>query len=98
MSSDFKNPSFKIENETRLYFQPNERFPVNYRLKGDFIISYVILPLEKINKDKKLPIKSITVGPCKEQYLVGKSISDFVRSRGYEIEITHSDIPYSERR
>lgn len=98
MCSDFKNPSFHLENETRLHYRPKKDDQINFRLKGNFIISYIALPLQKINNNKKFPIKSITVGPCKEQSLVRKSVSDFVRSRGYEIEVIPSEIPYSERR
>lgn len=97
MSSDFKNPSFNLEKETRLHYRPKSNNEIKFRLRGNLIISYIALPLEDINHGKKLPIKSITLGPCKDQYLVRSSISDFVRNRGYDIEIRLSSIPFSDR-
>ena len=93
-----KNKSFSHESETRLLYTATDCDKIKYRVKNNFIISYVEMPPRQLNGDKKLPIKSIIVGPGEEQDIVKASISDFIKSKGYnDIEIKSSIIPYRSR-
>lgn len=94
---NLKNKSFSHEAETRLFYRFKDDYIVKYRIKNNFIVPYVEMPPCQLNKDKNFPIKSIVVGPGEEQDLVRHSIDEFMKSKGYDIEVRLSTIPYRNR-
>lgn len=90
--------SFSYEKETRLFYTPKDSDEIKFRVKGNFIIPYFEMPQRSLNKDKKMPITSITVGPSTEQELIIKSIYEFMVINGYKtVEVNASLIPYRIR-
>lgn len=94
---NLKNRNFSHESETRLFYRYKNDYTIKYRIKNNFIVPYVEMPPRQFNKGKKLPIKSIVVGPGEEQDLVRYSIDEFMKSKGYDIEVRLSTIPYRNR-
>ncbi|EEY5312120.1 TPA: DUF2971 domain-containing protein [Escherichia coli] len=89
----FKHPSFIEENEFRLVFTPWMQMPdVHFRINNNGIIPYIIID----NKDnRKLPIKSITIGPTNDYDFIEAGIKMFLDSRGFSsVEIKSSSIPF----
>lgn len=96
--NNFKNKNFSYENETRLLYYHHSETKIKYRVKNGIIVSYVEQPIPTLNKDKKLPITSITIGPGENQHLVKTSVEDFMNAKGYNnIEIKISTIPYRNK-
>lgn len=96
-ADNFKNKRFSHESETRLLYTWKEDRKINHRVKNNLIVPYVEMPPEDLNKGKLLPIVSITVGPEEEQELVKNSVEDFMKYRGYDVEVKLSSIPYRAR-
>ena len=82
-----KNEYYDYEKEVRLACIGSEQ--VEYRLSNGLIIPYMNVFLEK----EKL--KSITVGPCADFKLTGKSLRTYLDSIGFEhVQIKQSLINY----
>lgn len=96
-SANVKNKYFSHEAETRLLLTVKDCDKIKYRVKNNIIVSYIETSSHQLNKDKKLPIKSVIVGPGEEQDIVKSSIMDFLKSKGYNIEVKSSTIPYRDR-
>lgn len=96
-SANVKNKYFSHEAETRLLLTVKDCDKIKYRVKNNIIVSYIETSPHGLNKDKKLPIKSVIVGPGEEQDIVKSSIMDFLKSKGYNIEVKSSAIPYRDR-
>ncbi|EKP6447413.1 hypothetical protein PX975_004589, partial [Escherichia coli] len=89
----FKHPSFIEENEFRLVFTPRILIPdVQFRINNNGVIPYIIIG----NKDhRKLPIKSITIGPTNDYDFIEAGIKMFLDSKGFSsVEIKSSSIPF----
>lgn len=97
-SIHFKHMAFSNEHETRLMYTPNGNNDIKFRVKNDFLIPYFEMPLLELDKRKKLPIVSITIGPSIEQKLISSGISHFMKVNGYDdVEIKNSQVPYVPR-
>lgn len=94
---NFKHERFSHESETRLLYRYNSGIEIKHRIKNNLIASYIEYPPKKLNENKLLPIISIMVGPGEEQELVKKSVRDFMKSKGYDVEVKLSSIPYRAR-
>lgn len=94
----FKHMAFANEHETRLIYTPHGDTDAKFRVKNNFLIPYFEIPLIDIDKRKKLPIRSITIGPSVEQKLISRGISHFMKASGYDaVKIENSQIPYVPR-
>lgn len=89
----FKHYGFREEREWRYVVQQNTmREEVCYRAKNNVIVPYIKLGS---GAGAILPIKSITVGPGRDQKLTIKSIELFLERTGYAgTTIRASDVPY----
>lgn len=94
--TNIKNKNFIHEKETRLLYIYDESAEIKYRVKNKLIIPYVEIPIKRTDT-KKIPIKSIIVGPGEEQNIIRNSIKKYLESRGYNVEIKLSTIPYRNR-
>lgn len=65
---------------------------VKFRINNNGIIPYIIID----NKDnRKLPIKSITIGPTSDYDFIEAGIKMFLDSRGFgSVKIKSSSIPF----
>ncbi|KRF67262.1 hypothetical protein ASG99_16730 [Bacillus sp. Soil768D1] len=95
----FKDDSFQEESEWRFvatnYNSSTQRFELKFRVRGDYILPYVELPL-KFNQteEKNLPIKELIVAPPSKTTTVN-SLKYMLREKGYEdVEVIQSSIPY----
>lgn len=95
--NNFKNPGFSYESETRLLYRWKQGEEIHRRIKNNLIVSYVEMPPKDLNGDKLLPIKSVKIGPGEEQELIRQSVEDFMKAKGYALEVKKSDIPYRAR-
>lgn len=94
---NFKNKRFSHESETRLLYSWKNDAKIKHRVKNNLIVPYVEMPTKDLNNGKLLPITSIIIGPGEEQELVKQSVEDFIRAKGYDVEIKKSEIPYRSR-
>lgn len=89
----FKDEGFAEEEEYRFVVTPDNKIPnVEYRINENGIIPYIILePKDK----KKLPIKSVRIGPAKDISFIKEGLRFILESKGYgDIPIENSIIPY----
>jgi hypothetical protein len=89
-----KHPKFEEEREYRHIYQPGKTrldLPVYFKAGQYGLTPYVAINfLEK----GRLPITTITVGPCHDFELEYKVLSLFLHNNGYkDVEILHSEIP-----
>jgi DUF2971 family protein len=90
----FKHLGFSDEREWRFVVQQDSlRASVDFRANSNVLIPYVKLP---IGPKGKLPIRSILIGPGRDQILTKRSVELFLESRGYagNIEVKISGVPY----
>lgn len=87
----FKDPSFKDENEFRIYvFFAKNSNGILWREKNNYLVPYVCA---KDVAGGVLPIKGITVGATSDEKLAIKSIQMFTDSKGYKFKVARSGIP-----
>jgi hypothetical protein len=96
-ASEFKHPCFKSECEWRVVTSPNPEDYRNlfFRPSTRTVIPYVKIPKVE-QKDWKLPIVSITIGPTLHQGLSARSVAALLLAKGYsikEVEIRSSELP-----
>lgn len=92
ISSYFKHNKFNSEREYRIisYGKPDK---IKYREGTSMIIPYIEGNL--LDKNGKLPISQIIVGPTPHKELSRVSIKNLLTSIGYEdVDVEYSDIPY----
>jgi hypothetical protein len=86
-TQQYKDDSFREEDETRIYTHRKETDSFN--LMGNTLKPYV---------EMQLPIKSslkqIIIGPSHNSTLDDLGLDIFLRSKGLSIEVKHSNIPY----
>lgn len=101
-AATFKNKGFAEEKESRIILSKNEFSPpsnISYRPRRDILVPYVEIPID-LNC-----IKSIMIGPIKNQDMSYFSMSEFVSTIEsewklesgnieYEITVSKSIIPY----
>lgn len=89
-----KHPKFEEEREYRHFYQPKNN-PL--KLTPFFIPGkFGLTPYVKINflEKKRLPLKTITVGPCQDFNIEYNALKVFLTKHGYEnVEIIESSIP-----
>lgn len=89
-----KNYSFREESEVRASFSNIDFLDtanVFYRVQNGIFIPHLIVD----NKDSKLPIKSIRVGPNSDFQRIKKGIEIFIEKNGLnKIQVVDSKIPY----
>lgn len=88
-----KHHSFSEENEYRQIYQPGST-DLSYDIKhraGQFgLTPYVEIGFE----EKRLPIDSITIGPCKDPELEHRALDSLLHSHGYEdVKVLYSEVP-----
>jgi hypothetical protein len=89
----FKHIGFQDEREWRIVVQHKTlRSEVQFRASGNVVVPYINLDLAQ--GEDLLPIKYIRIGPGKEQELTKRSIELYLESKGYEIDVRLSAIPY----
>ena len=102
LASSWKDPGFREEEESRLIAQvnPQERnSEIKYRTRGGMLIPYYELPLPENC------IKSINIGPHKEQALAKESLEMYIEKLSFHDRdcpinhqnkpvVTTSDIPF----
>jgi hypothetical protein len=99
----YKHRGFREENEVRIvlhllsrkeYLEHEERLskPIEFRSRNGEQVPYIKLLGNENDKEFRLPIKKIIVGPHKEK----ESRAAFLRTKliGTDIEVSVSDIPY----
>jgi len=101
---NFKHPAFESEKEVRLIVDThylNHFKGVKYRVSEDRITPYLTSKdlyndvFKKDNGNFLLPIKEIHVGPTANQEMAIRSITEYMRSKGYkEVKILKSSVPY----
>jgi len=89
-----KHPKFEEENEYRHFYQPDYselNLPQHFR-NGQFGLT----PYVNINfiEKSRLPLKSITIGPCQDFDLESNSVKMLLHNNSYkDVEIIQSEIP-----
>ncbi len=92
-----KDPAFHEEGEWRFFQHSSKAFRFNmdnikYRKGANALIPFTEFELAK--EIKKLPIKSITVGPMPHQKLAKRSLERYLDNEGLNCDIKLSPIPY----
>lgn len=94
IACSIKHHTFYEENEYRFIYQPRISgldFQVKYRVGQFGLTPYVEIGLP--NKSK-LPVTTITIGPCKDIESEHGALDQFLFNSGYEnVEILYSEIP-----
>lgn len=89
-----KHHKFEEESEFRHIYQPGA---TSLNLKTNFRHgSFGLTPYVKIHflKEKRLPLKTVTIGPCKDFVLETTSLKALLSKFGYEdVEVLNSEIP-----
>ncbi|MEI9871369.1 DUF2971 domain-containing protein [Enterobacter hormaechei] len=86
----FKHNSFSEEKEFRIVVQPLKRFDnVKFRVNAHGLIPYL-----EIKAHRRLPLKSVKIGPCKERSLVSDGIQFLLQSKGYTIPCSLTEAPF----
>ncbi|WP_368149935.1 DUF2971 domain-containing protein [Aeromonas sp. R2-4] len=102
LAATIKHSGFEDERESRIILSTGEygcERKINYRTRGDVLIPYISLP---ISLDC---IKSVTVGPLREQDMAFNSLYEFIKRIEYsyqsetgnlefEIDVLKSQIPF----
>lgn len=88
-----KHPSFSEENEYRQIYQPGTtelELDVKHRTGQFGLTPYVEIGMES----GRLPIRSVTIGPCKDRDLEHKALDSLLFENGYEdVEVLYSTVP-----
>jgi hypothetical protein len=88
-----KHPSFSEENEYRQIYQPGTtelELDVKHRTGQFGLTPYVEIGME----NGRLPIESITIGPCKEPDLEHTALDSLLFANGYEdVNVLYSAVP-----
>jgi hypothetical protein len=91
----FKHVGFVDEREWRFVVQQNSlRESVSFRTTSNVLVPFVKLSL---GEKTKLPVRSIQIGPGRDQALTKRSVELFLESRGYprdNIAVLVSGVPY----
>lgn len=89
-----KHHKFEEESEFRHIYQPGA---TSLNLETNFRHgSFGLTPYVKIHflKEKRLPLKTVTIGPCKDFVLENTSLKALLSKYGYEdVEVLNSEIP-----
>lgn len=109
LSCLYKHWGFAEEQEVRIAAVPankdiynqhkqdggaKEQKPISAFPRNGMLIPYIELLKKSAPENKKLPIKSIIIGPHKKATERQKTVEQFVSANGYEIEVMTSEIPY----
>jgi len=88
----FKHKGFETELEWRIVVQQDTiRDTVQYRAAGNVIVPYITIG----QKDAKLPLKAVKVGPGSDMELTAKSVRQFLFAKGYgNIPVETSRVPF----
>jgi hypothetical protein len=92
ISSYLKDESFIDEEEYRIVVEKEKSDETMYRQGNSMIIPYIEVNFS--DDDGKLPISKIIVGPTPHPELSKMSVSSLLKSKGYDIEVEISKIPY----
>lgn len=89
----FKNQGFIEEREFRIVFTPFNELPdISFRTNNNSLVPYINAPFDK---NGKIPLKSITIGPAKDKDYTSDGIRFFLDYHGYDnVKIEYSAIPY----
>ena len=97
LSARYKNEGFKEEKEKRLWVllpikdDAPIQTEIHFREKKGVLVPYIKVPFEE------KWIKSVTIGPSRDQDLAEKSLRYYLDSKNYKnVKIKKSKIPYSE--
>lgn len=94
LSSFFKHPSFKSEEEYRVVVTDyNKNMEVQYKVAKGLIIPYIEI---KQKSNNLIPVKEITIGPKNNSDIAKQGIRSFTNSLGYtesKLEIGKSNVP-----
>ncbi|WP_340583973.1 DUF2971 domain-containing protein [Brucella pseudintermedia] len=87
----FKHLGFRDEREWRYVVQKEiANKDMKFRVLANKIVPYVVIG----QADQLLPIVAVRVGPGIDQDLTARSVDNFLRANGYELEINVSDVPF----
>lgn len=97
-SSCMKHPQFAVEKEWRLAirWEPGPRFNLgqNYRSSPIGIIPYLVARPEDEALGSKLPIRSVTIGPCAHPAIQRQTIHDLLYQHNMaDKDVIVSDLP-----
>lgn len=71
---------------------------IHHYSRGGVLIPYIRLFEDRTsNSDKKLPIKSVIIGPHPDKFRRKESVAILLKQYGIQAEVTVSDIPYISR-
>jgi hypothetical protein len=89
----FKHSGFRDENEWRFVVQQtSSKLSTFFRVKSNVLVPYVKLSFEQT---KAFPIKSIRIGPGRDQNLTKRSVEQFLVSKKMKnIDVIVSGVPY----
>lgn len=88
----FKHNGFRDEREVRFVVQDETLgSDVRFRAKGNVLVPYVQL----LGGSERLPVRSIIVGPGRDQELTKRSIEVYLKHIGYaDVEVRLSTVPF----
>lgn len=93
----FKKQCFEGEQEYRVVFShihdggrvgPEERYPVDFRIKDGMLIPFVKMPFDAMGS-----VKSITIGAKNTSDIAGVGLRYFLRSKNMSVDVRKSGIP-----
>lgn len=100
----FKNESYRSEQEIRLIASHTHLHHfkgLKHRVGRERIIPYLCTrdlyddSFVKVTGQEQLPIVEIRLGPAANQEITMRSVTEYLRSRGYDkVQVTRSQVPY----
>lgn len=93
----FKKQCFEGEQEYRVVFSyihsagrvgPEERFPVDFRIRDGVLIPFVKMPFDAMSS-----VKSITIGAKNTSDIAGDGLRYFLRAKNMSVGVRKSGIP-----
>jgi hypothetical protein len=94
LACTIKHPTFEEENEYRQFYQPGAtdlHLDLKFRNGRFGLTPYVEVPFIV---EGRLPLKSVTIGPCKDVELESFAIKSLLEKHSYsDIEVLVSKIP-----
>ena len=94
LACTIKHPKFEEENEYRQFYQPGATsLQLEQKFRNDRfgLTPYVEVPFIAENR---LPLRSVTIGPCKDAELEINTVKIFLEKHAYSnVEFLESEIP-----
>lgn len=87
----FKHLGFRDEREWRYVVQKDiSPSDMQFRVLQNKIVPYI----EIGTGEAKFPISSVRIGPGTDQELTARSVESFMKTHGYNVDVTLSEVPF----